>query len=175
MSNFYRGNYTNVIIVVRSNEELAILDSDYIEDYNGVDGQVSLYHIATDSRYPVPVVGIPSMTPTVPNDYFRGTYPLASLPNGDYQLQFRVRDIGGNYVISGAVSAPIGTESISTLTMTILPGTGMIYVVDVGPLLLRGSYNVDARREELHVIGVDREATNPVIARRQERIIVLGG
>ncbi len=174
MPNFYRGNYNNVVLVIRSNEELAILDSDYIEDYNGVDGQVSLYHVSTGVRYPVPVTGVPSMTPLTPNDYFRGTYPLAGIPNGEYQVQFRVRDIGGNYVISGGFFSPIGTEKVSTLTMTILPGTGMIYVVDVGPLLLRGAYNVDARREELHVIGVDREMTNPVLARRQERIIVLG-
>lgn len=146
MVTFYRGNYGKITIVIRSSKELGLLGTGYIEDYNGVEGQISLLHVETQTRFAVPVANQPAMTPGIANDYFLGTRQLSDLPNGAYQLQFRVKDMTGNYVISGAVASPLGTELLSTLELTVLPGMGKVYTVPAVPRTTR-------RRELVVVLG----------------------
>jgi hypothetical protein len=95
---FYKSNYSQIAITVTSNEVLGILDTDYIEDYYGVDGQVTVYHPATDTRYPV------LMTAIVPETQFRGYFQLTGKPLGQYQIQGKVRDKIGNVTVMGAIA-----------------------------------------------------------------------
>ena len=41
MSTIYRGGMTTLWLTLQSNEALGVLDTDYMEDYFGAEGQVS--------------------------------------------------------------------------------------------------------------------------------------
>ena len=114
---FNRQNYQELWITLASNEVLGILDSDYLEDYFGVDGQVSLYNVGTDTRYDVAMNEVSTETPSIPHDVFRGFVPLLGLPNGEYVVQGRVRDVVNNYTVLNAVQNPFGNERVLDLTI----------------------------------------------------------
>jgi hypothetical protein len=156
MTTFYRGAFNQMWLEIRSNESLGILDTDYVEDYNGVDGQLSLYHVATAERFTVPMMAVASETPDVPNDFFRGVQNLSALPNGTYQVQGRVRDEVGNYSVLGAVAAPFGTERVLALELQVLDGFSTRHTVTAGPLTVRAATAVPrrtARRETTIQLG----------------------
>lgn len=93
---FNRGTFTEIWFRLASNEALGILDTDYIEDYYGVDGQLTLVHLETLSEYPI------LMSPTVDavqGNILAGFKLLAGLDDGNYVLKGRVRDVLGNYTI----------------------------------------------------------------------------
>ena len=137
MATIYRGGMTTLWLTLQSNEALGILDSAYIEDYFGADGQVSLYHIATDAHYPVVMVAQPDQTPGVDNDVFKGSYLFSLLPNGDYEIRGRVRDVVGNYTILSALQNPSGGEGVQALALTIDAGFASMSLLAMGPLLIR--------------------------------------
>ena len=145
MPAIYRGGMTTLWLTLQSNEQLGILDTDYIEDYYGNDGQVSLYHISTDTHYPVVMVAQPDQTPGVDNDVFTGSYLFSLLPDGVYEIRGRVRDVVGNYTILSAFQAPAGGEGVQALGLTIADGFGTIYVINAGPLLIRTGIDTGAR------------------------------
>lgn len=103
---FYRAAYSTMFVDLGANEELGLLDTDYVEDHAGVDGQITLYHRATDTRYTFPVVAVPGQTPGIPNDYFRAAVTLAGIPDGVFAIEGRVRDLVGNETL--LVEAPVG-------------------------------------------------------------------
>ena len=137
MATIYHGGMTTLWLTLQSNEALGILDTDYIEDYFGADGQISLYHIGTDTHYPVVMVAQPAQTPGIDNDVFKGSYLFSLLPDGDYEIRGRVRDVVGNYSILSAFQAPSGGEGVQALALTIDPGFATLYVIALGPLLIR--------------------------------------
>lgn len=144
---FYRQNYSQITLNIASNEELGVLDTGFVEDFNGVDGQLSLLHVATSTRYPVPVSAVPAVTPSIPNDQFRAILSLAGLPDGDYQLQGRVRDVIGNYTILGSFATPSGGERVLAVELRINPGFGSRYIIGgSSPLAVQGSLEVYAMR-----------------------------
>jgi hypothetical protein len=126
MSTVYRGAFATLWITLQANESLGILDSDYLEDYFGNDSQVSLYHVATDAYYPVLMLDQPLTTPLIPYDVFKGQIAMASLPDGDYQVRGRCRDVGGNYTILSAVQTPLGGEQVLALGFDVQPGAGLL-------------------------------------------------
>jgi len=144
MPTIYRGGMTTLWLTLQSNEQLGILDTDYIEDYYGNDGQVSLYHINTDTHYPVVMVAQPAQTPGVDNDVFTGSYLFSLLPDGDYEIRGRVRDVVGNYTILSAFQTPAGGEGVQALGLTIADGFGTIYVINAGPLTIRTGIDTGA-------------------------------
>jgi len=144
MPTIYRGGMTTLWLTLQSNEQLGILDTGYIEDYYGNDGQVSLYHIGTDTHYPVVMVAQPAQTPGVDNDVFTGSYLFSLLPDGDYEIRGRVRDVVGNYTILSAFQNPAGGEGVQALGLTIADGFGTIYVISAGPLLIRTGIDTGA-------------------------------
>ena len=144
MPTIYRGGMTTLWLTLQSNEQLGILDTVYIEDYFGNDGQVSLYHISTDTHYPVVMVAQPDQTPGVDNDVFTGSYLFSLLPDGDYQIRGRVRDVVGNYTILSAFQNPAGGEGVQALGLTIADGFGTIYVISAGPLVIRTGIDTGA-------------------------------
>ncbi len=93
---FNRGDFTEVWFRLESNEALGILDTDYIEDYYGTDGQLTLVNTETLTEYPV--LMSPSVD-AVSGDILIGYHSLNSLGNGEYVLKGRVRDVLGNYTI----------------------------------------------------------------------------
>lgn len=122
MTVFYRQNFSQLWIKLQSNEALGVLDSDYLEDYFGVDGQVSLLHVPTGQRFAVLMVEVPQETPAVPHDVFQGYRFLSALPDGEYQVQCRVRDVLGNYTVVGDVASPRGDERRIALSFEVRPG-----------------------------------------------------
>lgn len=124
MSTIYRGTLDNLWIKLQSNETLGILDSGYLEDYFGNDGQVTLHHIPTGDNYPLVMAEVPTETPEVPHDAFRGMTSLGTLPNGAFEVRGRCRDLVGNYTVFGSVQSPYGGESVIELLFSILPGWG---------------------------------------------------
>lgn len=150
----HRGSLTTLWFTLQSSEQLGILDSAYVEDYFGNDGQVSLYHIATNAYYPVVMVEQPAETPVIPHDVFKGSYALALLPDGDYQIRGRVKDVAGNYTILSVVQTPIGGETVQAMTFDIQPGNGMIYTINMGGLILTGGIDTDATLKHPAISGV---------------------
>ena len=132
---FYRAAHTTLWLTIQSNESLGVLDSDYIEDYHGADGQLTLHHVATTTDYPVLMAPQPDQTPLIPNDVFRGPVTLATLPDGDYELRGRVRDVTGNYTILSAFASPQGGEDVQAIVLTILPGNGYQLLFSEGATL----------------------------------------
>lgn len=146
---FPRGNYTNMLLTIKSSEELGVLDSGYVEDYDGVDGFMTLRRLSDSLRVSYPAVAVPDETPQIPNDVWRISIPLASINNEFYELEGRVRDIVGNYTIFGAVANPIGGEEITTLTLEVVDGFAVQYTQIIGPFTVR---------PVLEVIGAERAA-----------------
>jgi hypothetical protein len=129
ISQFSRSNYIQLAITLSSNEALGILDSAYLEDYNGNDGILTLFHEATGTRYPLLMTELPDETPSIEHDVFRGYFVLSSKPDGLYWLQGRIRDVAGNYTILGAVASPNGTEQILNVGIEILTGIGIVKTI----------------------------------------------
>lgn len=118
----YRTQGDDLEITLQSDEELGILDTGYVEDFDGVDGQVSLFHVLSSTRYPLVMNEVLAETPLVDHDVFLGTTPLAPLPDGIYQVQGRVRDVYFNYSILSDFSAPVGGENVVLLEFEIRDG-----------------------------------------------------
>src|SRR4051812_42607906 len=109
MDTFYRATWHQFWFSLRSGEPLGLLDSSYLEDYSGQDGQITLRHLETGTGYPILLAEVPPTEEPGPHEVFRGWLPLDALPDGPFQVQGRVRDPAGNATILGAVAAPIGT------------------------------------------------------------------
>jgi hypothetical protein len=153
MADFFRGTYSTIWITLRSDEPLGFLDSSYLEDFDGIDGYISIYHPATLQRWSIPMVDLPTETPLTPHDVFRGGIALSSLPDGGFEIQGRVRDTAGNYKIIGAVSSPIGGEGVQSLTFKIVAGLGVI--LELCPLRIDYGLTFEA----LGVVSFDTEIT----------------
>lgn len=168
---FGRGCYSILYVDLQSSQELGILDTDYIEDYYGNDGQLTLVNLADLTEYDLPMsqVGVTHITPETPHDYFRGAIALESLPNATYSVRGRVRNTLGLYAILSAYSAPIGTEILHEMQITISgvkPGPNN--AVNTGPLVLRGGSEVDVARI-LYDIAAIRNDPDPIeVARKFE-------
>ncbi len=116
---FQRRNFTELWIKIQSNEVLGILDSDYIEDYYGIDGQLTLYRIDTEERTPVMMNEVTDETVSIPHDVFTGFIDLTTTPNGEYRLEGRIRDLLGNYRVLSEVETPYGTEDVTDFVIRI--------------------------------------------------------
>lgn len=169
---FPRASFNNVVLTIKSNEELGILDSDYVEDYFGVDGFMTVRRLSDDFRDSIPMIPVPEETPGINNDVFRGTFDISSMPNGFYELEGRVRDIMGNYTIFGAVQNPIGGENVTTLTLQIVDGFAARYVYNLPAVTVRPSVSVDTVGRETGAM-LDARSSAPIdTTRRFVEIIV---
>jgi hypothetical protein len=151
MPTFVRGFFTELWITLRSDETLGILDSDYLEDYFGVDGQISLLH-ESNVRYTIVMNEVAEETTNVPHDVFTGFLELDSIPNGHYIVQARVRDIANSYTILGEVENPLGTERIINLEFDVADGPPSNTVVDIGSLSVMGSLSMEMKLAKLETI-----------------------
>lgn len=142
MTEFLRDTFTTLWMTLRSDEPLGILDSQYLENWDGLDGYITIEHLSTGQRFDVPMVEVPTETPGVPHDVFRGAIGLSSLPDGEFEMRGRVRDPYGNYTILGAVQNPYGGERVQILSFRIVPGLGVI--VALCPLRINYGATLDA-------------------------------
>lgn len=138
---FYKGLYSEIWVKLVSNETLGVLDFDYIEDYYGNDGQLTLRHLETDEAYPVLMQSLDSDTPSIDKDVFQGFHASASLPNGNYQIEGRVRDIAGNYTILSAFENIDGSERLIGFNFWLREGMGQ--AIDLGSVKIFGGYTFD--------------------------------
>lgn len=139
LATFFRLNFTELWIKLTSNEALGVLDSNYIEDYNGVDGQLTLRNKDTNTTYSLLMSSVPLETPSVDDDVFIGSYPLSSLPNGDYEILGRVRDIAGNYTILTSYYYNLPNTQIVAYDFRI--ADGIIFNQDLGQSVISGGYS----------------------------------
>lgn len=137
MSIVYRGLFSTLWITLQASEELGLVAGDYLQDYFGNSGQVSIYHLDTDTYYPLVMIEVPEDTPQIPHDVFVGQTSLAGLPNGAFEIRGRVRDVAGNYSILSAVLSPFGGEQVVALGFSIAPGSGVIFSMSAGGALMR--------------------------------------
>lgn len=144
---FPRGVFSDMLLTIKSSEELGVLDSAYVEDYDGVDGYMTLKRLSDSLRVSYPAIAVPDETPQIPNDVWRITIPLSSIDNGFYELEGRVRDLVGNYTIFGAVANPIGGERTTTLTLEVVDGFAVQYTYQTESVSVRAI---------LEVIGAER-------------------
>lgn len=122
MSTFYRQQFDFVTLTLTANEPLGMLDSNYLENENGVDGYLTLYHVLTGQRFSVVMADVSSGNN---HDTFYGQIALSALPDGDFEVRGRVRDLVGNYTVLSSVSSPLGGERVLPMTVTLRPGYGI--------------------------------------------------
>ena len=131
---FNRLNFTELWFTLESNEALGVLDTDYLEDYYGVDGQLTLVNDDTLNEYPV------LMSPSNNNTTLSGFIDITSLSNGDYTLKGRVCDVVGNYtVLSGYFEPDAGNVVEYNITMIQSPTYG---AVSINGLTLMGGITI---------------------------------
>jgi hypothetical protein len=118
---FYRAQSTELWITIKSNEPLAVLDSGRVEDYFGVDGQLTLHNMDTGTRTAFLVTEDTEITPSIAYDAYTGFVDLTTTPDGIYQVEGRVRDGLGNYRILSDFQNPNGTEDITLFEVQISP------------------------------------------------------
>lgn len=127
MLTFYRGTYSEAVIEIHSSEELGVLDTGYIESAHGLDGSISVRNVATGDRTDLLMAEINDGPPA--HDFFRGYLNLTGLPNGQYALDFKVRDLFGNVTVVGQVDDPAGAAAHQDLDLWILSkGTAKMLV-----------------------------------------------
>lgn len=124
MAIFDRASFNTLVVELQSDEVLAILDTDYVEDYNGVDGQVTIYHIANNTSWAVAMS-------LIPTNLLKGQIALAGLPDGNYDVRGRVRDAFGNYSILTSFLNPTGGEDIILISFTIMSGVIVGWITGV--------------------------------------------
>jgi hypothetical protein len=133
---FYRDQFAEINLTIRSDEPLGILDADYLENETGIDGYLTLIHVSSSQCWEIPMVTQPLETPSVPHDVFTGFQSTATLPNGVFEIRGRVRDIAGNYTILSSISNPNGNERIMPLRFEIRAGNGG--QLTLGVLVIKG-------------------------------------
>lgn len=115
---FNRAFYNELWFRLESDEMLGLLDSAYIEDFYGVDGQLILKNVNTGQEYSVlmsrQLNGISSV--------FTGYINLNTIPNGDFVLTGRVVDVNGNYrILSDFYIPDLSITSSFPVTVTGVP------------------------------------------------------
>lgn len=105
---FDRGQLTEIWLRLESGEALGVLQSGYIQDAYGTDGQVTLEHVSSGTRWAVMVVEDAADLGT--HTVFQGHLPLSSIPDGSFRLHAKCRDPIGNYTAIGTV---VDTSNIS--------------------------------------------------------------
>lgn len=138
MLTFYRAQNTQLWLTLTSNEILGVLDSGYIEDYFGVDGQVTIRNVGTGERF---VVLMNEVSGDVPHETFRGFIPTSILSDGRYQLEGRVRDRLNNYTILSEVENPLGSERVLPIEFFVYEGQP-IFITLQGVLSLRMGFSL---------------------------------
>jgi len=118
---------TYLDLSIDSNEELGILDSSFLEDFYGVDGQLTLYHQDTAQEFDILMLPVVGGGP-YPNDHFEGTRDATVMPLGIYEIRGRCRDTIGNYTIMTAFQNPDGGEQVTELLFSLVENAGVIFV-----------------------------------------------
>jgi hypothetical protein len=135
MLTFSRQNYSELWIRIIANESLGILQTDRVEDYFGVDGQLTLHNVTTDSRTPILMAEDVTATPSIAHDVFEGMVDLTTTPDGLYTVEGRVKDSLGNYRILSSVQSPLGDEDITLFEITITPAEVVVRLPKEGQIV----------------------------------------
>lgn len=110
---FNRLQFSDLWITLDSNEILGQLDTHHVEDYYGVDGQLILVNSDTNVEYPILMNTANGDTSLV------GSIDLSTIPNGDYVVKGRVRDLVGNYTVLSDYVLP-NTGNVVNYTISII-------------------------------------------------------
>lgn len=160
---FNRGNFTELWIKLTSDEPLGPLNGDYLEDYYGNRGFITLHHVDTAQDFQLAMLAVPEETPSIPNDVFQGVYsPLSDLPDGTYQLRFRCKDPWENYTISHSVQNPFGDERVLELSLMLVTAE-TVTVIGIG-IIARLGMQFHVNR---NLVAQAQRRANTFYARRQ--------
>lgn len=124
---FHRQAYTQLWITVQADEPLALLSTAYLEDYFGVDGQLTLRDMSDDTRTPILMSENTSITPSIAHDVFEGFVDLSTVSNGLYRVEGRLRDSLGHYKILSEFQSPLGTEEVQLFEIEINDDDIIVY------------------------------------------------
>jgi hypothetical protein len=142
MQVFHRQGYSEIWITLQSNETLGILDSGYLEDYFGVNNQLTLYNPLEDTRVPILMAEIPEVTPSIANDVFQGVIDLTTTPNGIYRVEGRVKDVFDHYTILSEVESPLGGENVVLFEIKITATEIILIFPEVIPIVEGVSFSI---------------------------------
>jgi len=150
MTTVFRGTHSTLWIELWADEQLGLLDSGYIEDYDGVDGAVTLHHLQSATDFQVAMTSYPGETPGVNNDVFKGTIDLSALPDGQFEVRGRARDAVGNETVMGSIASgtPAGARVLS-LPLTLAAGAGTQIIAMPSHATFRTGFAVAAARQVL--------------------------
>jgi hypothetical protein len=115
MEIFRRNSFSQIWVNLKSDEVLGVLDSSYIQDYFGNQGQITLYHPESGVRIPIAMnelIGPDDPTPEIPHDVFTGFIDLSTIQDGTYRIEGLVRDTVGNYTVLSEIQNPLGIERV---------------------------------------------------------------
>lgn len=121
MQIFHRQTYSELVITLQADASLGLLTSGFVEDYFGVDNQLSLYNVLDNTRTPILIEEDVDATPDTPHDVFVAVIDLSTIADGVYQLQGRARDSVGNYTILTDFQSPQGTEQVALYEFLVAP------------------------------------------------------
>jgi hypothetical protein len=140
MTLFLRGSFQELWLTLTSDEPLGLLDTGFLEDWSGQDGQVSFLHTLTEKRFPVPMTAVPAASQV----NFQGRIGLSALPNGLYAIQGRVRDLAGNVTVLSDYHAHAGPDRILPLGFELADAAVVAPIVRLGPVVLSGGMRIAA-------------------------------
>jgi hypothetical protein len=155
---FYRGTFTHLLIRLESSVAIGVLDVTYVQDYFGANGQLTIQHLDSGQRFVVPMV-------VAGDDKLQGTILFADIPNGDYQIQGRIRNTSDEYFILTVVQTPLGGEEIIESEFEVSGLFGYTtQEIRIDPATLTGGYRIAmAARVDQHSVTIPDDKTGPLI------------
>lgn len=127
-----------------------MLDSGYLEDYFGTDGQLTLYNPLEDTRVPIMMNEVSGATIETDNDVFQGVIDLTTTPNGLYRVEGRVKDVFDHYTILSEVESPLGTENVVLFEVKIT-ATEIIFIFPELVPIVEGVSFSTSLKEIVHI------------------------
>lgn len=141
----YKRDYLDLYLT--SDEELGILDTSYIEDYYGTDGQLTLYCEGTGGEFEI-VMAESEGGGEAEHDYFTGTVSMWSMPASTYQVRGQVRDVQGNYTVLNSYYQMTG-QNIQELKFKILAMLAAIRTTSIEAVAFVASLEAELFRHEV--------------------------
>jgi hypothetical protein len=111
---FFRGNYTEMWLVITADEPLSPLGGGYIEDYFGTPSQVSLRDVSDNTRYTILITDTNSQS-------LSGYINTSSIPDGTFAIEGRIQDTVGHNTIIGDYFDSLVTGPVIEAFITIFP------------------------------------------------------
>ena len=176
----YCNKITYAKLMVTASEELAVLDTDYIENKAGVDGQLTFVHVDSGQTFSI-IMGLVDNQDGISNNYFEGLRAVSDMPLGDYQICGRVVDKGRNYLILSDFDSPNGEEDIQEVLFELVQYeemgktiTAIVWSENVTAELKSLTFNAKVWSESIEAVVEDDDMEGVVHSEGVEINVVAG-